>query len=496
MASYTDRTPQFNPYVEQLPVDAMIKVGMEKQQRYDQGIQKIQGQIDNVAGLDVMRDVDKQYLQSRLDTLGNNLKTVAAADFSNNQIVNSTAGMAAQIGKDPAVQNAVISTQRIRKSMSERDKANREGKGAVENDWWLNKNIDQYLNDTNLKTSFTGEYLQYRDIKPKMIEVLKTLHESGKTDQVPWETNTDGTVNYGKTAAAMVEEGRKGITSGQIENAIRASFDQNDLRQMSISGQYQFKNYTPEDLAVRAQLQYNNSIAGVEAKIANLQKFAESHKDPKQASQYNEAMKTIKELQVSIGEGGEFRNQLKSQLESNLQAILTNPEGVKAEMYKDGLVKEFANAHSWEETATKYLANPYLEAEHWEKKFGVDLMLANSTIFHQRQTESIARGNLAISQKELELKEKAAGGGAGFVTTGGLGQEEVQNPQAKILDEVTTTKANADAQLVDLAKRVSTSMINNGADPTIKNNLCRTADDIAKLEKKNNFCKYLETKIK
>ena len=106
MASFTDN-PQlltnFNPYVQQLPVDAMREVGMYKQAKYDEGVQKIQTAIDNVAGLDVIRDVDKGYLQSKLNELGNNLKTVAAGDFSNFQLVNSTAGMANAIAKDDKV---------------------------------------------------------------------------------------------------------------------------------------------------------------------------------------------------------------------------------------------------------------------------------------------------------------------------------------------------------------------------------------------------------
>jgi len=83
MASYTDQIPKFNPYIQQLPIEAMVQVGMEKQRRYDEGLQKIQTNIDNIAGLDVVRDVDKQYLQSKLNDLGSKLKTVAAGDFSN-----------------------------------------------------------------------------------------------------------------------------------------------------------------------------------------------------------------------------------------------------------------------------------------------------------------------------------------------------------------------------------------------------------------------------
>ena len=71
MANWTDAPIQFNPYVQQLPVEAMVKVGMEKQQLYNEGVQKIQTGIDNVAGLDIMRDVDRSYLQSKLEDLGN-----------------------------------------------------------------------------------------------------------------------------------------------------------------------------------------------------------------------------------------------------------------------------------------------------------------------------------------------------------------------------------------------------------------------------------------
>ena len=92
MASWTDRIPTFNPYVEQQPVDAMLKVGMYKQQKYEEGVQRIQTSIDNIAGLDIAAGLDKKYLQSKLDSLGNNLNFVAGGDFSNFQLVNSVNG--------------------------------------------------------------------------------------------------------------------------------------------------------------------------------------------------------------------------------------------------------------------------------------------------------------------------------------------------------------------------------------------------------------------
>jgi hypothetical protein len=61
----------------------MVKVGMQKQQQYNEGYQKIQESIDQVAGLDIGRDVDKSYIQSKLNDTGNRLKGIAGGDFSN-----------------------------------------------------------------------------------------------------------------------------------------------------------------------------------------------------------------------------------------------------------------------------------------------------------------------------------------------------------------------------------------------------------------------------
>ena len=118
MASFTDQISTFNPYIQQLPTEAMVQVGMQKQAQYNQGVQKVQGYIDNIAGMDVLRGTDKEYVQSKMNELGNNLKAVAAGDFSNQQLVNSVGGMATNIVKDPRVQAAVSSTQRAKSELA------------------------------------------------------------------------------------------------------------------------------------------------------------------------------------------------------------------------------------------------------------------------------------------------------------------------------------------------------------------------------------------
>ena len=77
MASFTDQISQFNPYIQEIPIQEMVQVGMAKQAQYDQGVQKFQNYIDRISGLDVT-DKHKPYLQSKLNELGSRLKTVAA----------------------------------------------------------------------------------------------------------------------------------------------------------------------------------------------------------------------------------------------------------------------------------------------------------------------------------------------------------------------------------------------------------------------------------
>ena len=117
MASYLDNIPTFNEYVEQRPQDEMLKVGLFKQQAYNEGVQKIQNSIDNIAGLDVVRPQDKEYLQSKLNALGGQLQSVAASDFSNFQLVNSVDGMTKQLVNDPTILNAVGSAAKYRKQL-------------------------------------------------------------------------------------------------------------------------------------------------------------------------------------------------------------------------------------------------------------------------------------------------------------------------------------------------------------------------------------------
>jgi hypothetical protein len=129
-------------------------LGTQKQKAYEEGIQKIQTQIDNISGLDIVKDGHKAYLQSKMNELGNRLKSVASGDFSNFQLVNSVSGMTKQVASDPIIQNAVASTAKFRKEQSNMEADIKEGKSSPENQWDFNINANNWFQSDDLKEGF------------------------------------------------------------------------------------------------------------------------------------------------------------------------------------------------------------------------------------------------------------------------------------------------------------------------------------------------------
>lgn len=398
MASWTDAITQFNPYVSTLPVEAMVKVGMEKQRRYDEGVQKIQAQIDQVAGLDVLRDVDKNYLQSKLNQLGSDLRTFAASDFSNYQLVNSVAGMTKQISKDNNVQNAVSSTAWYRKQVQEMESATKNGKSSVQNQWDFNEKANKYISSTDLNQKFTDRYTQYIDVDKKMLDVLKQLHPNLTEQDIPYERNADGSLNYNKIASAMSRITKETVSANQIENAVRASLSPDDMNQLSINGRYTFRGMqTPEQLQEYSKTRFGSQIGSIDEKIKKLEGY--KNLVTSNSGEYKTTVSMIDSLKAQKG-------QLENNLKEEMEMIATNPDEAKFQIYKNGAIAQFANAFSWETNKTQLLTNPVLEAQHWEKTYALDQSKFALSVRAQNWTEYKGQFDMNMAQKEYELKVK------------------------------------------------------------------------------------------
>jgi len=359
MASFTDILPQFSPYIQELPVQAMVEVGMEKQRRYDEGVQKIQQNIDNVAGLAVLRDIDKVYLQSKFDELGNKLKTVAAGDFSNYQLVNSVSGMTNQIVKDPIIQNAVASTERYKKQVAVGEAFRKEGKSSANRDWDFTREASDWLNSQDVNAQFNGQYKQHVDVNKKVMDTLKQINPNLKETDITREAivGKDGKIQWGNILDAMKRTSVKEVTEGQIRTAINAVLDANDFDELASQGRYEYRNFTPDDLKTAATESYKLEKDTSNFRLEQLKSQLLTTTD---IGQQNEINSAIDYYQNKL-------DKLDERFNNVLETIPTNTDAARSQLYTRNWLDQIGNAFAYREIKDNILSNPEKE-NYWKTK--------------------------------------------------------------------------------------------------------------------------------
>ena len=354
MASFTDQTPQFNPYIQQLPIEAMVAVGMEKQKRYDEGVQKIQQSIYNVAGLKVLRPQDKDYLQSQLNTLGSNLKTVAAGDFSNYQLVNSVSGMATQIGKDPYIQAAVKSAAHDQNEMGRIQKDEDDGKLNPANSVKYLKQRDAYmkagLKDANGKPiSLNASYIPAFDY----FKFAKETFDAVKPDNLTWdqvyETDANGNPKidratgkpiYSPVLIRMEKEGR-------FPEKVRETLDQIFAdprvgRQLQIEGEYAYGGLDSKGLIQKSTSQMNSVVESLNDQLAELQIKKNAGQDVQ--DQIDTTTDNIQKVKENFGEYAKL--------------ALENPEGARGALFQNDVRNRYTTMFGYIKQKTTNEDNP------------------------------------------------------------------------------------------------------------------------------------------
>ena len=348
MASYTDIIPKFNPYIQQLPVEAMVQVGMEKQKRYDEGVEKIQNSINNVAGLDVYKDADKKYLQSKLNELGSRLKTVAAGDFSNYQLVNSVGGMAKQIGKDKNVQNAVSSTANIKKQQAAMEEAREKGLLTPENADYYQKKLNSYSSSDKPGELFTAQYTPYFDVFKHVKETFDALKPDGMTFDQVYVTGPDGKWKLDKNgnpiySPVMIRKEEEGLFPQKVKEALDQAFSDSRVnQQLQISGEFAYKSVDSAGLIEKIKLQTQESLSAYNERLAELELEKKMGKN---------VQEDIDKVQKTI-------SQIENNVSSYEEMATSNPDALKGLLYQSTVKDRYSTMFSYRKTKTTTMDNP------------------------------------------------------------------------------------------------------------------------------------------
>lgn len=450
MASFTDQLVAFNPYIPQLPVDDYVRVGMIKQQQYNEGVQKVQSYIDSVAGLDVIKPEQKEYLQQRVGQLQGEVGKVVSQDFSNQQIVNSVGSLTNKIAGDPIVQNAVLSTQRYKSGLAAIKDAEEKGLNSPSNEYVFQKKVQDWLGDGDAKSSFTGEYEKYTDTKKPILDAINALKPSANITDIPYETDAEGNYITGpdggrKIAYATIREKMEGVSEARIKQAIEASITPQMKRQFQIDGMYNYRGVDKQGLKSMTDASYNHRlgqvndiIQGLVAKL-NINQNDDNKKDliQKQIDQYKLGAKD-----------------LINQYKQDVEYLDKNPDAYKGDLHYQDEVAKYTLGYSWSKHSLTYENNPVFngvmkEQEHalnWDK-------FVEMSKFHQA-TLNMKREDLRIKEEGLMLKYGVGGQGQGSFKLDTSISEPISQDQLEkvnlstLQDEVTSMDDDMKAQKI------------------------------------------------
>jgi hypothetical protein len=414
---------------------------MAKQGQYNQGVQKIQNYVDRVAGLEIAKPQHKEYLQSKLDELGNRLKTVAAGDFSNQQLVNSVSGMTGQIVKDPIVQTAVYSTQVLKKGESDREIATKAGKTSPANDDLWNDTKSAWFNNADLSTPFDGKFIERWDVDKKLVERAEKILKNPDTltQEQPYKHDGKGNTLYYGTEPVKDKDGKavidpetkqpvlrqttsldpskglpqydeamlrisvKGVSAEKLYNNFLDSLDSKDAQQLKIDARYKYKNATAETFAPDIIKTYDARKKMQSQEIVNL---AVALNNPDLSSDqklvYNARLTDLQKMEKE----GILDKELNSVLEN-----LKNPsvlEGYKENIYTQQHLISMAEDMSFKSYEQEIKNNPYMQMFMEKQRYNLSVIEFNDASKYRGLNYDLANNKFLWDQftwgKDFEFK--------------------------------------------------------------------------------------------
>lgn len=389
MASFTDTPVNFTPYKSEVPVEAMLQVGMSKQHQYAEGLQKVQTYVDTLGGLDISKQEVKDYVQNKMNQLHQNLNNISG-DFSDNRLVSQIGGAASKIASDPIVQNGIIATNTIRTGYQQMETARKEGKSNPNNELIFTDKVAAWQNDGQVDTSLNASYSPYFDIVGKVREVFKDMNEGQDLPKgfgsQNLERDENGNVKFNMAYAGNMVN-MEGISADRVQHAVDLVMQNGNAKnQLNIDGYAKYRGMEGPDMfnyivsSTQSQLQTYEDI--IKAAQSKLNGATDGNKPA-----IIEAIKGWKATADGIAAQSE---QLVKQLGNNVDAV-------KAALVEGELRTDLVGAFAYQQMVESPLWNKMLEL----KKFDLSV-----DVFKHNQVYDKLKYDLDVDKVKADAEKK------------------------------------------------------------------------------------------
>lgn len=405
---------QYSEYISALPADELIRVGTIKQQLYNEGVAKVQNQIDTLDqyGLTILKDEDKKYFTQEMDKFMKTINEGAAkTDFANMNSLKDLLSVGRPLENDPYILNAIQSSAEVKRRQQALASMKPEERSAA-NDFDFMSEAYDYLADSKVgaKIANAGKaYTPYVNLSKKYMEVVDKIKP--QTIQVPQFVNGRWIVT------TKTEE----LSAARLNQAFEASLDEAGRNQLRIDTKYDLYARGKENVA--SEYVNNNlylsqetarSIQATQADIDATTKLLQRYPDPATSQSLEDKKAILKELQ------------LRQQIYANNATKTLNDitEGDLIDFHKNKFISNLSNAYAYKNVEQDIKTDPYGELA---VKHSYDVAMENLRSFNNLELEREKEMLAAFKGKELATTA------AGFMS--------IFNPDPKI-DNYTEKVSN------------------------------------------------------
>lgn len=366
MATYASNPtlalPEYTPEVNL----GIYATGLQqKTQQYYAGIQKVQGVIDNIAGLELARDTDKQHLNSLFSGLQSKISNTVGSDFSSLSVVNSVAGMAGSIYRDPQIKNGVASTANIKALTTAQAelKEKHPDRYSAANEWFDNNQVSNYLQNTDPNARFSQTSpTPYINRDAEYIKILKEMNPNSTLQQGDFTIGDDGRISI------LKENAFEGFSTTQLRSAVSLLTSRPDIqRQFLIDGNYSYQNLDRNTLIRKIDNDLDNQEKTFISTIENEKARLASDVSLDQTVQ----TKRLSELEDYADEQLRRFRQIKDDSHS------LSDDQIKTNLYKANWEANILGAYGYTKSSSKILDSPINKARLDREKFDFEILKEN-----------------------------------------------------------------------------------------------------------------------
>jgi hypothetical protein len=379
-------------YISPLPADELIKFASKKQEMYDEGVAKVQQNIDAYNSLrsSILTDVEKEYFDKSMGNLVKSISNSAGLDFSNKANVQAVLNIGKPLERDQYITTAISNGKEVSRRQEQLSKM-KPGERSVVNDYFYMKDVNDYMNSGKLgqKIGYGKEYTPYVDLSKDWMEFMKT--------QKP---NQDESFNMqsGMGPAYIEKVTVEGYNTTDLANKFKAfiATDPNKMRQFQMDAGYSLEQVGKEGA-------YQGYVEDMQAKATTAAENArmfKSEADRLQRAYNTTGSATVKSQLEQARQKATYYEQSRLLAEQKASTTLEDFDlGEYMEIYQDKFATNMGNMYATQKVSRDLITNQYwkeanedarqMRKINADRKTAIDLANLTQKVGYQVDTSAI-----------------------------------------------------------------------------------------------------------